>query len=239
MFPVTDSNLRADALVAQVLSQYPLGAINDCRLHQRGLNDTYKVATVGNATYFLRIYRAGWRQREEIETEIAILLHLAREKVNVSTPVARTDGQFLTPVACAEGKRWAAVFTAAPGKEVDYKAYTPELAANYGAAAAAIHDAADSFAGHRLRPAVGLTELLEQPLRTVIATIPHRPDDVSHIDHLGDRLRRRIEQWDDLEVGFCHGDFRESRGLGRPTRRAHPLPAPPTAWAWEEMQCAI
>jgi Ser/Thr protein kinase RdoA (MazF antagonist) len=207
MFPATDSNLCANSLVEQVLSQYELGAIRDCRLHHRGLNDTYKVESSQDRTYFLRIYRAGWRSREEIETEIAILLHLARHEANVSTPVSRTDAQFLTPLDCAEGRRWGALFTSAPGKEVDCEAYTGELAATYGEAAATIHSAADSFEGRPLRPALDLAELIERPLRLVTSTIAHRPEDVAYIEGLGDRLRRRIQGMAGLEIGFCHGDF--------------------------------
>ena len=114
MFPTTDSNLCARSLVEQVLSLYSLGAISRCRLHNRGLNDTYKVEGSLGDTYFLRIYRANWRSREEFETEIAILLHLACEKASVSIPVSRKDGQVITPLDCAEGWRWAALFTCAP-----------------------------------------------------------------------------------------------------------------------------
>src|SRR5215510_14477754 len=98
MFPATDSNLCAQSLVVQVLPLYALGAISRCRLHHRGLNDTYRVESNQGDSYFLRIYRAGWRSRDEIETEIAILLHLAHGKASVSTPVSRKDGQVLTPL---------------------------------------------------------------------------------------------------------------------------------------------
>jgi Ser/Thr protein kinase RdoA (MazF antagonist) len=210
MFPVTDSNLRADALVEQVLSQYELGAVRRCRLHHRGLNDTYKVEYGQDRTYFLRIYRADWRSREEIDTEIAILLHLAQHEVNVSIPVSRTDAQVVTPLDCAEGRRWAALFTSAPGEEVNREgreAYTDELAAAYGEAAAAIHSVADSFKGRPLRPALDLVELLERPLRLVTSAIAHRSEDAAYIDGLGDRLRRRTQGIAGLEIGFCHGDF--------------------------------
>ena len=156
------------------------------------LNDTYKVESGQDDTYFFRIYRANWRSREEIDTEIAILLHLAQDKVNVSIPVSRTDAQVLTPLDCAEGRRWGALFTSAPGKDVDRKAYTDELAANYGEAVATIHSAADSFKGRRLRRALDLVELFERPLHLVTSTIAHRSEDVAYVDELGDRLRRRI-----------------------------------------------
>jgi Ser/Thr protein kinase RdoA (MazF antagonist) len=208
MFPATDSNLCAQSLVEQVLPLYTLGAISRCRLHHRGLNDTYKVEGSQGDAYFLRICRANWRSREEIETEIAILLHLARERARVSIPVSRKDGQVITPLDCAEGGRWAALFTCAPGKEVvSANAYNDELAGLYGEAVATIHSAADSFEGLRVRPALDLVELLDRPLRLLTSTIVHRHEDVAYINGLGDRLRHQIQGMPDLEIGFCHGDF--------------------------------
>src|SRR5690242_9556066 len=89
----TDSTLSASSLAEHVLPHYALGELGSCRLHSRGLNDAYKVESKGGDTYYLRVYRAGWRTREAIETETEILLHLARQNVKVSAPVRRTDGQ--------------------------------------------------------------------------------------------------------------------------------------------------
>ena len=207
MFPATDSNLCAHSLLEQMLPLYDLGAISRCRLHHRGLNDTYNVESSQGDTYFLRIYRAGWRSRDEIETEIAILLHLAQGKASVSTPVSRKDGQVLTPLDCIEGRRWAALFTCAPGNEVAFNAYSDELAGLYGEAVATVHCAADSFKGRPLRPTLDLAELLDGPLHLLSSAIAHRPEDVAYVNGLGDRLRHRIRGMADLEIGFCHGDF--------------------------------
>ena len=207
MFPVTNSILCARSLSEQVLSLYALGAISRCRLHHRGLNDTYKVECSQGDTYFLRVYRAGWRSKDEVETEIAVLLHLAQEKARVSAPVSREDGQILTPLDCVEGRRWAVLLTGAPGHEVDRGLYSDELAGFYGAAAATVHDAADTFEGRRLRPALDVAELLERPLHVLAATIAHRPEDVAYVNGLGDRLRQRIQGMAGLEMGFCHGDL--------------------------------
>jgi Ser/Thr protein kinase RdoA (MazF antagonist) len=99
------------------------------------------------------------------------------------------------------------VFTSAPGKEMARDAYTEPLAEAYGAAAAAIHGAADGFDGPRRRPPLDLDELLERPLGRVASMFVHRPDDVSYMMELGDRLRRRIDDAAGLEAGFCHGDL--------------------------------
>ena len=138
---------------------------------------------------------------------IAILLHLAREKARVATPVSRKDGGFITPLDCAEGRRWAALFTCAPGKEVAFHAYSDELAGLYGEGVASVHCAADSFKGRALRPPLDLAELLERPLRLLESTVAHRPEHVASIVGLGDRLRHRVQAMADPEIGFCHGDF--------------------------------
>jgi Ser/Thr protein kinase RdoA (MazF antagonist) len=207
MFPVIGSNLRPDALIEQVLPAYGLGATGRCRLHARGLNDTYKIETAGGETFFLRVYRHGWRSRGEIEAELAILRHLDQHGARVSVPLARSDGATPTVLDCAEGQRFAAVFTAAPGKEIGYKTYSEEAARAYAVAAAATHDAGDTFAGARLRPALDLAELLERPLARVLAAIAHRADDVAYLSALGAGLLGRIENSPGLAHGFCHGDL--------------------------------
>jgi Ser/Thr protein kinase RdoA (MazF antagonist) len=206
MLPATDSTLCAHALREQVLPLYDLGEISSCRLHHRGLNDTYKVESGQGDAHFLRIYRAGWRSRDEITTEIAVLLHLAQEQARVSTPVSRKDGEALTPLDCAEGRRWAAVFTGAPGNEVDPKGYYDELAAQYGATVATLHCAADSFDGRPTRPALDVAALLDRPLHLLTSAMARRPGDAAYLNGLGDRLRQRIEGMAGLEIGFCHGD---------------------------------
>lgn len=207
MFPTRDSNLDADALARQTLARYSIGEITRCRFHARGLNDTYKIETRSGKSYFLRIYRAGWRTREQIEAELAVLQHLARCDVSVSTAVVRTDDALLTLLDCAEGERWAALFTAAPGVEVDFKSYTQEQAGRYGEAAAAIHRAADGVTANLRRAALDLDLLLNEPLALIEPVIAHRPDDVAYLADLANQLRRNVDNAAGLEKGFCHGDL--------------------------------
>jgi len=131
-----------------------------------------------------------------------------RESERIHSGISRKDGQVITPLDCAEGWRWAALFTCAPGKEVaSADAYNDELAGLYGEAVATIHTAADSFKGRGLRPALGLAELLERPLQLLTSAIAHRPEDAAYVNGLGDLLRHQIQGMADLEIGFCHGDF--------------------------------
>jgi Ser/Thr protein kinase RdoA (MazF antagonist) len=209
MFPVLDSNLSADALAQHVRGQYPIAAIVRCRLHERGVNDTYKIETDDGTRYFLRVYRAGRHRRAEIDTELAVLDHLARDGAPVSVAVARTDNRAVTPLDCAEGERWAVLFTAAPGSDIDPRAYSEsdERAHRYGEAVARIHRAADGFAGPQERVPLDLEGLLERPLRRIAPLLAHRPADHDYMTQLGNGLRSRVESADGLETGFCHGDL--------------------------------
>jgi Ser/Thr protein kinase RdoA (MazF antagonist) len=207
MFPIVASILRTDALVDEVLSRYAIGEVLRCRFHARGLNDTYKIETTNNKTCFLRVYRAGWRSQDEISTELEVLLHIAQHMTNVSVPIARIDREVLTVLDCPEGKRWAVLFTAAPGKEIDHKAYTTEQAGLYGEAVATIHRAADSYRGRSERAALDFSLLLERPLTLVLSAISHRAMDVTYVTALADRLRGSVESLTGLDIGFCHGSL--------------------------------
>ena len=206
-FVASDSILSASFLTKHVLTLYTLEPIIRCRLHARGLNDTYRVETAGGETYYLRVYSAEWRHPTAIQTELCMLQHLARQHAKVSAPIGRTDGQFYTPLDCVEGRRWAVLFAAAPGIELGRRGYAEELASRYGEAAAAIHALANSYEGPSERPAINLENLLRRPLRLVKSAIAHRTDDTDYLDDLGKRLERRIEEMAELDIGFCHGDL--------------------------------
>jgi Ser/Thr protein kinase RdoA (MazF antagonist) len=173
----------------------------------RGLNDTYRVETSDGEIFFLRVYRYGSRSRAEIDTELALLRHLERHGAHVSVPLARQDGGALTALDCPEGQRFAAVFTAAPGDPTDYQTCSEEAARGYAVAAAAVHGAAETFAGARVRLMLDLAELLERPLRLMLAAIDHRAADAAYLEALGAALRDRVGRADGLTHGFCHGDL--------------------------------
>ena len=75
MLPITDSNLKPDALVDEVLPAYGLGTIGRCRLHARGLNDTYKAETSRDETYFFRIGRCRRGRDTRLRRHPANLAH--------------------------------------------------------------------------------------------------------------------------------------------------------------------
>jgi hypothetical protein len=62
-------------------------------LHANAVSSVSEISAAGSTTL------------SKIETEIAILSHLARYGVSVSVPLVRVDGRSLTPVECAESRR--------------------------------------------------------------------------------------------------------------------------------------
>lgn len=92
IFPASHSILSANALMTEVLRDYDVGTPTECKLLNRGLNDTYVVVTE-RGKFALRIYRKVWRSESEVLFELDALLHLAGKGAPVSAPIPRKDGR--------------------------------------------------------------------------------------------------------------------------------------------------
>ena len=109
-----------EALEQNVLCHYQIGKLQSCRLLKRGLNDTYLVETE-KEQYILRVYRYGWRIKDEIDFELELLQFLHKNHVAISYPIAKITGGFTTAIAAPEGTRYTALFSYASGKAVGKK----------------------------------------------------------------------------------------------------------------------
>jgi Ser/Thr protein kinase RdoA (MazF antagonist) len=210
VFPAVHTVLSSDALVSRVVARYDLGAVAWCRLHNRGMTDTYLVETA-SGRYVLRVYRAGWRTDADVHYELDALLHLHRAGVPVSHPLADRDGAFMHGVQAPEGRRQVVLFTYAPGvpngelprgPRSDY----PYL---YGRGVATIHAATDGFTSPHPRVALDLAELIDRPMESIRPLVEHRTEDWQYLVGLSRALHERAERLPlaALETGFCHGDF--------------------------------
>ncbi|MBP5975491.1 phosphotransferase [Brasilonema sp. CT11] len=100
----------SEALIDTVLRHYPISDIRNCKLYKRGLNDTYLVETE-QQRYILRVYRRGWRNKQEIDFELELLAFLHEQKQSVAYPIVRKNGVLTTEIAAPEGTRYVAVFS--------------------------------------------------------------------------------------------------------------------------------
>lgn len=103
---VIHSILSGEALIENVLHHYPIGTPITCRLYKRGLNDTYWVET-DRERYILRVYRRGWRTKQEINFELELLNFLHEQNMPVAYAIASNNGDFITTLAAPEGRRYA------------------------------------------------------------------------------------------------------------------------------------
>src|SRR5215207_8588573 len=101
MFPVRSSVLSPRALTEQVLTGYPLPAPGHCRLISRSMNDHYQV-TAGAETCYLRVSGHGWRSREAVAAELAVIADMHARGVAVAPAVPREDGALLAALAAQE-----------------------------------------------------------------------------------------------------------------------------------------
>lgn len=195
----------AQALHARVLSRYALRAPVSCSFLHLGVNETYRVSSA-QKTYFLRLYRRGWRSRGEILAELDMLAYLHRRRLPVSHPIKRGDGAYLTRVSTPEGVRYAALFSAAPGKNTGLNT---RQCRDYGALAARLHVCLDKRKRDARRFDIDMDHLLHKPLQSIGPFLAQRPADLAELRDMGMRCAERIEQLLPREAPFygsCHGD---------------------------------
>jgi Ser/Thr protein kinase RdoA (MazF antagonist) len=185
-----------------IASAYNLGRPKLCQLFSVGVTHTYEVRTA-RARLALRLYCRGWRSDADIAYELAALRHLAARGASVSTPIARHDGRWTTPVTAPEGRRQALLFAWCDGAE---RLADEDAARAYGRGLARLHNASDDF---RRTPRRVLDKrfLVSRPLAHVLPQLAHRPKDRLRLKRMADAIMREIDRRKrDLSWGFCHGD---------------------------------
>lgn len=236
--PVIYSIPSGEALIATVLPNYPIGKPNTCQLYKRGLNDTYLVETE-QERYILRVYRKGWRTKQEIDFELELLTFLHEQNQPVAYPIKREDGSFTTEIPAPEGKRYAALFSYAPGKAVNEKLDSIQ-SQRLGEVLAIIHQALDNFNSSFSRPHFNNEYLLDRSMQAIAPLYKHRSIDIdevqagsavarrSTLDYLQAQIEQIKRQLENLKLpnsapayGICVGDVHSGNthftGQNQPT----------------------
>lgn len=206
-FPAVHSVLAQGALAEVLRAQYDCGPDLKVQLLRRNIGDTYLVTGLGeHKRAILRVYRAGWRTKAEVDWELQFIHHLAQKGLSVSRPIARRDGAFFGMLPAAEGPRFFVLFEYLSGRALQNN---PTEAALYGTLAAQLHLAAADFeqAG---RFALDLDHLIWQPmacLRPLLADFPEQQQALEGFAKKTDARLRELAP--DLTWGACHGDLHE------------------------------
>lgn len=206
--PVIHSIPSGAALIATVLYKYPINKLRSCKLYKRGLNDTYLVETE-EEKYILRVYRRGWRNKQDIDFELELLAFLHEQKQPVAYPIARIDGGFTTEIVAPEGKRYVAVFSYASGYAVNGKLDTKQ---SYilGEVLAEIHQVLDAFKSSFSRPILNNEYLLDWSITSITPLYQHRKKDLDFIQQEIDKVKSQVAVFElpllAPEYGICIGD---------------------------------
>ena len=208
-FPVIASTLSPKALIRDILPDFGVGSVIECKFFSGGFNHTYRVKTVDGSTYYLRAYRIRWRTSADIQYELDVLNHLKRKGFPAASPVPYKDGHPFCTIPAPEGARILALFTEAPGLEISYDQEPARSAQRYGQAVAQMHNALNDFNSLHPRFHLDLAHFIDRPLGNIQPFLSHRPDDWIFLQQFAETLRQRILAMpaEMLEQGFCHGDL--------------------------------
>jgi Ser/Thr protein kinase RdoA (MazF antagonist) len=198
-------SLTPEAGIPELLSGYDLAPPVAWALLAAGCNEVHRVTT-GSGRFVLKLYRAGWRTRDEVLAEVEVLFHLAHKGLSVALPVAARGGAFVRSLPAHKGERPAVLFTHAPG--VPFTAEDEHRSALFGRTLADLHNATDDLQAAPMR--WDLAHLLDFPLRALEPLMEHRAEDWRYLNGLARRLRERLARLPEssCQWGFCHGDFR-------------------------------
>ena len=192
-------------------SRYDLGEVRACDLWAVAVHDFYRVRA-RDKEYFLRLsnpYVVWASNLAAIERELRMLQHARANGAAVVEPVAGRDGALLYEIERPEGRRVAALFTAAPGRRIHPEA--GEQARNFGRAVAGFHRAVDDFRDTQERLEYDQRVLIEEPCEQILAALPddRREEDGPFIARLAARLGEQMSGMDRSAGahGVIGGDF--------------------------------
>lgn len=206
VFPTIYSTLNPQALVAKVLPPYEIGVAVNCQFWHRGLSDVYIVETQ-TSSYILRVSHHHWRSKSDIDFELELLDFWGQRQLPVAYPLRTTDGRLSIEINAPEGKRYAALFTIAPG-QVALGDLNPKQGQILGEIVAKLHLAALDFSTHYHRQPLTLEYLLDDSFQVIAPFLKHRTTDLTYLLEVIAQIKHKLE---DLPKeapfwGICWGD---------------------------------
>ena len=208
-FPALISVLSPTALAEQILPDFGIGPVAECRFYSGGFNHTYQVLAQTGETYYFRVYRPMWRTLDDIRCELDALLHLEKKGYPAARPLPFQGGAPYCEIHAPEGVRYGALVNLCSGEEISYDKNPQEMSHSYGRAVAGMHNAFEDFTSPHPRFRKDLHHLIDKPLANIQPFLAHRPADWEYLVQLATQIRTRIEALpaEGLEQGFCHGDL--------------------------------
>ncbi|GGK95941.1 phosphotransferase enzyme family protein [Deinococcus radiotolerans] len=207
-FPILSSVLDPAALAGRLAASF--GGAPRVTFLRRGLNDTYRVDGLPVGSAALRVYRLRWRTPADVAWEDAFIRRAAAAGVGAAQVIPFPDGTRLLTLDAPEGPRLAALFDWVEGREPDA---TPEDAARFGRAAAALHAAGEGLPDAGRFP-LDLTHLIGSPVARVLPLLADEPALAHELQVVAARTRAALEGLEaQLTRAACHGDLHGGNAL--------------------------
>jgi Ser/Thr protein kinase RdoA (MazF antagonist) len=198
-------SLFSNKTIQLIANSYDIGKIISCSFLTRGLNDTYCVVTESNK-YIFRVYRKSWREKSDILFELEALNYASKNGVSVSKPLRRKDGQWLSEISAPEGTRYGVLFYFSKG---DRPEINEENCYIIGKTLGNLHNTTDTFTSKNQRSfELNITHLLDEPADLITPILQNLCIDKEEIfKTIIKDLKTNLEENNNLDYGFCHGDF--------------------------------
>jgi Ser/Thr protein kinase RdoA (MazF antagonist) len=205
-FPLEVSVLSSDALFNFISREYfPIG---NCRLFYRGLHDIYRITTV-NSEYFLKIYRQGIRDFDEIQSEIELLLHLKLSNVKTTIPVSKHDGTFISHFHTPNGTRLGVLFTSVGSQGFDQVEESPEINNKLGRYIASLHCAWDECKIKYSRWNLDVQTCIDRSINVTRKFSSIYSLNMDYIEDVAEAVKFKLAglSCEVPQYGMCHGDI--------------------------------
>jgi Ser/Thr protein kinase RdoA (MazF antagonist) len=206
VFPAEYSSLSTNALLELVTTNYAVTGDASVLFLKRGFNDTYRI-DAGESRFILRVYKHGWRNRENIETELKLLNYLNDNGVSVSFAVADKKNELIHTINAPEGERFVVLFTYAEGEQV--KKLNAEQAFTLGASTGKMHALTENKTFGTTAQNYDIAVQFETTLTALQPVLKDHPEQYSYLKKLRDQFLETFNSIDkaQLSSGVCHGDL--------------------------------
>jgi Ser/Thr protein kinase RdoA (MazF antagonist) len=178
-FPTIYSSLDPKAILTDILSHYAIAPVRSCQFWHRGLSDIYMIET-DDQSYVLRVSHHHWRKRTDIEFELQFLEFLHHHQIPIAYPLRTKRNQLLREINAPEGKRYATLFTYAPGS-IPIGDFDSQQSYQLGLILAQIHQLGNQFSCDFLRPSLSLKYLLVDSFDAIAPFLHNRPRDYTYL----------------------------------------------------------
>jgi len=124
-----------------------------------------------------------------------------------ATHCEKKGGGYITEVQAPEGLRYIILTTYAEGSVLNYT--NPEDSRRFGESTAKLHNLSEDFTTTYKRNSLDINYLLDSSLDILRPHLTKRQADLAFVEQVAEEARSAVRSYpaEDLDNGFCHGDF--------------------------------